>query len=95
MGKMKDIFCDISDVVTSIKKGKGLQIKDVLSAFCEPSFKKWRKNIFDDTLSTSVWCDYFGNWVYLSQYQNGVVWDIIILDSKNNSITYDFVREGA
>ena len=95
MGRMKDIFCDISDVVTSVKKNECLQIKDVLKAFCEPSFKEWRKNIFDDTLSTSVWCDYFGNRMYLSHYTNGVVWDIIILDNENNAITYDFVREGA
>jgi hypothetical protein len=95
MGRMKDIFCDMSDVVTSVKNGDCLQIKDVLKAFCEPSFKEWRKNIFDGVLSTSVWRDCFGDWVYLSHYQNGVVWDITILDSENNSITYDFVREWA
>ena len=95
MGRMKDVFFEISNVVTSVKKGECLHIKDVLKAFCGPSLKEWRKNIFDDTLSASVWRDCFGNKMYLSHYTNGVVWDIIILDSENNAITYDFVREWA
>lgn len=91
MSMMKDIYCDMCDVVTDIKEGNLLPLKDVMKGFYKPVFKEWYRNIFDDTLTNSVWRDYFDNYIFISHYSNGLVWDISVLSCDNKSITYSLV----